>query len=118
MNVKSMPLPGTLLGPTKGDMPLTSSAQSVNPYAIYDGGYPGSQRRGICIRIANGGAGQAGLIKAWADAFVKEMVARGSEPFQVTLNLSVKARVVHFRPGCMVFGRYHRQPLDAGLRCR
>jgi len=100
VNIKGLPL----LGSTKGDMPLTLSAHSVNPYAIYDGGFPDSQRRGICIRIANGGAGQAGLIKAWSDAFVKEMVARGSEPFQVNLNLSAKARVVHFRLGCMVFG--------------
>ena len=75
VDVKGMPL-GTFLGST--------NAQSVTPYAIYDGGFLDSQRHGIYIRIANGGAGQAGLIKAWADAFVKDMVARGSEPFQVT----------------------------------
>jgi hypothetical protein len=81
--VKGMHLPGTILGPRREICASYINAQSVNPYAVYDGGFPDSQRRGICIRIANGGAGQAGLIKAWADAFVKDMVARGSEPFQV-----------------------------------
>jgi hypothetical protein len=77
-------LPKPFLAPTKGDRPLpTCPGQSVSPYAIYDGGFPDAQRRGICIRIANGGAGQAGLVKAWADAFVKDRVARGSQPFQV-----------------------------------
>ena len=78
-------LPRTFLGgPTEANSPTTSNGQtSATPYAIYDGGFPVAQKRGVCIRIANGGAGQAGLIKAWADAFITAMVARGSEPFQV-----------------------------------
>jgi ABC-type tungstate transport system permease subunit len=77
-------LPKPFLAPTKGDRSLPiCTGQSISPYAVYDGGFPDAQRRGICIRIANGGAGQAGLVKAWADAFVKDRVARGSQPFQI-----------------------------------
>ncbi|PPQ79459.1 hypothetical protein CVT25_002621 [Psilocybe cyanescens] len=55
------------------------------PSAIYDGGYrERAQRRGVCLRIANGGAGQTGLIQAWANAFIRYMVThKGVEPFQV-----------------------------------
>ena len=80
MYVKAVDLPGTIIASTKED---ESSGQSATPYAIYDGGFPDAQRGGICIRIANGGAGQSGLIKAWADAFIQDMVSHGSEPFQV-----------------------------------
>ncbi|KDR79379.1 hypothetical protein GALMADRAFT_63659 [Galerina marginata CBS 339.88] len=59
-----------------------SSPQS-KPHAIYDGGYEHSGR-GVCLRIANGGAGQTGLIQAWADSFIQYMVVtKGLEPFQV-----------------------------------
>ena len=83
-------LPRNFVGSTKANRPPTSNGQSATPYAIYDGGFVDAQKRGVCIRIANGGAGQAGLIKAWADAFITVMVARGSEPFQVNLILHVK----------------------------
>ncbi|KAF8154440.1 hypothetical protein B0H34DRAFT_799224 [Crassisporium funariophilum] len=53
------------------------------PHAIYDGGYDRARLRGVCLRIANGGAGQTGLIRAWADTFIQHMVAKGVEPFQV-----------------------------------
>ncbi|KAH9476299.1 Putative ABC transporter anion-binding protein [Psilocybe cubensis] len=57
----------------------------ARPSAIYDGGYgEQAERRGVCLRIANGGAGQTGLIGAWADAFIRYMVSKkGVEPFQV-----------------------------------
>lgn len=57
----------------------TSSA--LAPQAVYNGGYPNAT--GIGLRIANGGAGQSGLIKAWADAFIRYEVGNGREPFKV-----------------------------------
>ncbi|KAF8960817.1 hypothetical protein BDZ97DRAFT_1665317 [Flammula alnicola] len=60
-----------------------SIASPTDPYAIYNGGYDDAKDRGICLRIANGGAGQTGLIRAWADAFIQYMVHRGVEPFEV-----------------------------------
>ncbi|KAF9459273.1 hypothetical protein BDZ94DRAFT_1172016 [Collybia nuda] len=44
---------------------------ALAPKAIYDGGYDGKD---ILVRIANGGAGQSGLIGAWADGFIKHCV--------------------------------------------
>ncbi len=35
------------------------------------------------LRIANGGAGQSGLIEAWALKFINDSVANGTEPFYV-----------------------------------
>jgi hypothetical protein len=35
------------------------------------------------LRIANGGAGQSGLIEAWALKFIDDSVASGTEPFYV-----------------------------------
>jgi hypothetical protein len=58
------------------------------PFAIYNGGYDRARERGICLRIANGGAGQTGLLRAWADAFIRDMVAKGAEPFEVSLRPS------------------------------
>lgn len=70
---------------------LESVAQSIpsvlpltSPHAIYDGGYDRSTIQGIRLRIANGAAGQTGLLKAWADAFIQYMVAKGHQPFQVS----------------------------------
>ncbi|RDB16612.1 Tungstate-binding protein TupA [Hypsizygus marmoreus] len=52
------------------------------PQAVYDGGY--SNATEIKLRIANGGAGQSGLIGAWADAFIQYCVkSLGFEPFKV-----------------------------------
>ncbi|PPQ98256.1 hypothetical protein CVT26_003448 [Gymnopilus dilepis] len=60
-----------------------SITSSTEPRAIYDGGY--GQPKGSCIRlrIANGGAGQIGLIQTWADTFIHHMVSKGHKPFQV-----------------------------------
>ncbi|KAJ3506698.1 hypothetical protein NLJ89_g6726 [Agrocybe chaxingu] len=64
--------------------PSSFHAQNVKPRAIYDGGFPESKQRGVCLRIANGGAGQTGLLRAWADAFIQDMVKKGSQPFEAS----------------------------------
>jgi hypothetical protein len=66
----------------------TATTPSAKPFAIYNGGYESSRKRGICLRIANGGAGQTGLIRAWADTFIQHMVAKGADPFEVSLRHS------------------------------
>ena len=60
-----------------------NAAVVLAPHVIYDGGYP-RVGQGIKLRIANGGAGQSGLIGAWADAFIQHSVRDlGLEPFLV-----------------------------------
>jgi ABC-type tungstate transport system permease subunit len=51
------------------------------PQKTYNGGYVDA--KDIRLRIANGGAGQSGLIGAWADEFIKYCVANGEKPFLV-----------------------------------
>lgn len=51
---------------------VTTKNSTIVPKAIYDGGYPDA--KDILVRIANGGAGQSGLIGAWADAFIQHCV--------------------------------------------
>ncbi|CAA7270307.1 unnamed protein product [Cyclocybe aegerita] len=63
--------------------PSSTHSQNAKPRATYDGGFPESKLRGVCLRIANGGAGQTGLLRAWADAFIQDMVKEGSQPFEV-----------------------------------
>ena len=84
-----------------------------SPQAVYDGGYRNASTRGVALRIANGGAGQVGLIKAWADAFIQYAVQKeGEDPFQVCL-LFLSTWLVVFSPmftkcaGCMVSWRYN-----------
>ncbi|KAK1998001.1 extracellular solute-binding protein family 1 [Colletotrichum falcatum] len=60
---------------------------AVDPEEIYDGGY-NSTTSPLLLRIANGGAGQSGLVKALADAFIRESVKNGSAPFRVGWMLS------------------------------
>ncbi|EAQ85251.1 hypothetical protein CHGG_09265 [Chaetomium globosum CBS 148.51] len=60
-------------------LPLLCAA--LNPAAVYDGGYGNDSS--ILLGIGNGGAGQSGLIKALADAFIEQKVSNGSEPFRV-----------------------------------
>ena len=65
---------------------LSTTFDSTNPNkprAIYDGGYENAKIQGVRLRIANGGAGQTGLIRAWADEFIKYMVSEGMPPFEV-----------------------------------
>jgi hypothetical protein len=53
------------------------------PRAIYDGGYSNAQS--VRLRIANGGAGEAGLIGAWANAFIQSRVVNHKDaPFKVS----------------------------------
>ena len=60
------------------------STSSKQPRAIYDGGYETAKFQGVRLRIANGGAGQTGLVRAWADGFIQYMVSEGIPPFQVS----------------------------------
>jgi len=60
----------------------STAGVSIAPQAIYNGGY--TNAKDVRLRIANGGAGQSGLIGAWADAFIKYMVKeRHVQPFLV-----------------------------------
>ncbi|KAG6910327.1 hypothetical protein DXG01_011395 [Tephrocybe rancida] len=53
----------------------------LQPQATYNGNY--TEATDIRLRIANGGAGQSGLIGAWADAFIKYCVeTRSITPFK------------------------------------
>ncbi|KAF8196453.1 hypothetical protein BJ912DRAFT_111431 [Pholiota molesta] len=58
-------------------------ASAATPYEIYDGGFESGKARGVCIRIANGTAGQVGLVRAWADNFIRHMVKEGEDPFLI-----------------------------------
>ncbi|KAI9571747.1 hypothetical protein HD554DRAFT_2213768 [Boletus coccyginus] len=57
-----------------------AGADTLEPQAVYDGGLGGTDIR---LRIGNGGAGQSGLIGAWADAFIQYCDGEGIPPFQV-----------------------------------
>ncbi|KAJ7611443.1 hypothetical protein DFH06DRAFT_1245145 [Mycena polygramma] len=57
---------------------------SLAPAAVYNGSYTFLDTSNIKLRIANGGAGQSGLVKALADTFIDYMVKEhGMAPFQV-----------------------------------
>ena len=75
--------------------PVTSlssdSTSFKKPHAIYDGGYEDAKIQGVRLRIANGGAGQTGLIRAWADEFIQYMVSEGMPPFEVVVYTCVKS---------------------------
>lgn len=65
----------------------SSSAQSspLTPQKTYNGGY--SSASTVRLRVGNGGAGQSGLIGAFADAFIKWRVQEfGEQPFLVSLH--------------------------------
>ncbi|KAG6817590.1 hypothetical protein H0H93_006612, partial [Arthromyces matolae] len=67
-----------------GHLDRRDDAVILQPAATYNGGYADSDAAGIRLRIANGGAGQSGLIGAWADAFIQHCVQKKSiSPFQV-----------------------------------
>ncbi|KAH8103949.1 hypothetical protein BXZ70DRAFT_1005500 [Cristinia sonorae] len=63
-------------GPT-----AATHASTLVPQETYDGGFPDAQV--VRLRVGNGGAGQSGLIKAFADAFIQDQVAQGVPPFKV-----------------------------------
>lgn len=61
---------------------LSATSSTLTPQEIYDGGYPKATE--MRLRISNGGAGQSGLIREWANAFIQFMVnERGVKPFKV-----------------------------------
>ena len=68
------------------------STSSNKPHAVYDGGYENAKIQGVRLRIANGGAGQTGLIRAWADEFIRYMVSEGMPPFEVRPRHCVKTQ--------------------------
>nr|GAT51422.1 predicted protein [Mycena chlorophos] len=55
---------------------------SLSPIAVYNGSQTFASPN-VRLRIANGGAGQSGLIGALGNAFVDYMVVQGTAPFQV-----------------------------------
>ncbi|KAM0197889.1 hypothetical protein ACHAPI_004621 [Fusarium lateritium] len=57
-------------------------ADAVVPEEVYSGGFD-HKNETIKLRIANGGAGQSGLIKKLANAYIKTRVIGGADPFQV-----------------------------------
>ncbi|KAH8722388.1 extracellular solute-binding protein family 1 [Phaeosphaeriaceae sp. PMI808] len=67
---------------------ITSGIQAiVDPTESYNGGF-NSTNTPILLRIATGGAGQSGLVKVLADAFIQESVKNGSKPFSIGWVLS------------------------------
>lgn len=88
----------------------------LDPAVVYNGGY--SDATEIKLRIANGGAGQSGLIGAWADAFIQYSVETLSyEPFEVNtasvalgiFNESFVGRLVpwrHYTESCVSRERF------------
>ena len=67
-----------------GTLPASTG---LAPQAVYNGGFTGATE--VCVRIANGGAGQSGLIGAWANAFIQYAVSKGKQPFLVSNNTTV-----------------------------
>lgn len=62
---------------------VAASAFMVSAQATYNGGYTDAKQ--VRLRIGNGGAGQSGLIGAWANAFIQYMVQKnGTQPFLVS----------------------------------
>ncbi|KAF3050795.1 hypothetical protein E8E11_010834 [Didymella keratinophila] len=60
----------------------------VAPTEIHTGNSSAATSNDTALRIAIGGAGQSGLVKALADAFINESIANGSESFTIGLVLS------------------------------
>ncbi|KAF6743486.1 hypothetical protein DFP72DRAFT_827769 [Ephemerocybe angulata] len=76
----SAPFTSSSSGSTLHD--LVPNSAPTKPREVYNGGY--KDARCIRLRIACGGAGEQGLIGAWADAFIQFMVDdKHLEPFQV-----------------------------------
>ncbi|KAL4876747.1 hypothetical protein BJY04DRAFT_139204 [Aspergillus karnatakaensis] len=53
--------------------PAPPNPSGVQPEQVYDAGYTGASE--IRLRIGNGGAGQTGLVKVLAEAYIKSKVA-------------------------------------------
>jgi hypothetical protein len=59
----------------------TAEAVYIKPTEIYSANHDVTSP--IRLRIATGGAGQSGLIRALADAFISEKVKNGHGPFSI-----------------------------------
>ncbi len=102
-------------GPTNGTNGTTTPPSSSAPRAVYNGSYPDAHQQGVYLRIANGGAGQAGLIGAWADAFIKSRVDQGDAPFEVSPpTVHAFSDINIFYVGSMVSGRYYTESSYVG----
>ncbi|KAF5328701.1 hypothetical protein D9619_011489 [Psilocybe cf. subviscida] len=73
------------LGSILASSPSANTSDGARkPYEIYNGGYSNAHERGVCVRIANGGGGQIGLLRVWADVFIRMMVEeKGEQPFEI-----------------------------------
>jgi len=69
------------------DLQNVNSSPEVNATktTTYDGGSSSAKETGVLLRIANGGAGQIGLIGALANAFImiQDWAAKGYNPFEL-----------------------------------
>ncbi|KLJ11864.1 hypothetical protein EMPG_12985 [Blastomyces silverae] len=59
----------------------TTAVYAAEPEEVYDGGY--KENATISLRIGNGGAGQSGMIRVLANAFIRQSVEGGADPFRV-----------------------------------
>ncbi|KAF1365619.1 hypothetical protein EJ07DRAFT_150133 [Lizonia empirigonia] len=59
----------------------------VDPTEVYNAGFTSASKDPL-LRIATGGAGQSGLVKVLADAFIQDSVKNGSQPFSIGWVLS------------------------------
>jgi len=107
---------------SEGENPIrfASPGPVPTPKDIYNGGFPDAPQQGIRLRISNGGAGQAGLIKAWADAFIQYQVAKGAKPFEVKSLCELCCWVLTFSLiDCLVSYGHNWQSSDVSVRyCR
>ncbi|PGH33269.1 ribosome biogenesis protein BMS1 [[Emmonsia] crescens] len=59
----------------------TTAVHALEPEQMYDGGF--KKNGTIALRIGNGGAGQSGLIRELANAFISRSVQDGATPFRI-----------------------------------
>jgi len=72
----------TMVPFTNGVSAKVHGEPALLPMEVYKGSYDGG--KGIALRIGNGGAGQSGLIRSLANAFIDyEVRVRGYDPFSV-----------------------------------
>lgn len=82
---------------------VDTTTAALNPQAIYNGGY--TEAKDIRLRIANGGAGQSGLIGAWANAFIQYSVKNlGLEPFLVRTSFQIEFLYLSIPLVCRLVG--------------
>ncbi|KAL5335505.1 hypothetical protein BJX70DRAFT_374927 [Aspergillus crustosus] len=61
--------------------PPKEKPHGPQPAEVYDGGHTAASE--VLLRIGNGAAGQSGLIKDLANAFIKYRISKGSAPFKI-----------------------------------